>query len=123
MPSAPATTTSSASASLPRTLRNGFIYGMDSRVAEAVADAAHGEDRVGPVRVRLDLLAQMPDVDVDRARVAEVGGPPQRLEQHAAAVDAARVRHQRPQQLELDVGELRPLAAHLDRAARHVDQQ
>ncbi len=78
----------------------------------------------GVARLRLELLAQVPDVDVDRARVAVVGALPERLEQHPAAEDAARLRRERAQELELDVGELHRLVPHdLDRPARHVDHE
>ena len=88
--------------------------GAGSPVAEAVADAAHGQDVLGRPRLGLELLAQMADVDVDRARIAVVGALPERLEQHPPAEDPARVRRERAQQLELDVRELHRLAAHLD---------
>ena len=48
---------------------------------------------------------------------------PQRLEQHAAAVDPAGVRDERAKQLELDVGELHRFPAHFDRPARDVDHE
>src|SRR5690349_12232143 len=63
----------------------------------------------------------MADVDVDGARLAVVSATPEGLEEHPPAVNAARVRGQRPQQLELDVGELDRFPAHLDRPARDVD--
>jgi hypothetical protein len=75
------------------------------------------------MRVGLDLLPEVAHVNVDRARVAELRGAPERLEQHPPAEDAARMRHQRAEKLELDVRELRPLPAHLDRPPRHVDEQ
>ena len=62
-------------------------------------------------------------MDVDRARLAVVRAAPERLEQHLARVDAARVRGERAQQLELDVRELHGRPAHLDRAPREVDAE
>src|SRR3712207_7573494 len=50
----------------------------------------HGEDQLGVARVLLELLAQVADVDVDRARVAVGGVAPDALEQHRAAEHAAR---------------------------------
>src|SRR5439155_6749665 len=97
--------------------------GMGSSIAEAVADAAHGEDVFGLARVTLELLAQVTDVDVDRPRLAIVGASPERLEQHPPAVDAAGVRRQRPQELELDVRELHRLVPDLDGSAAQVDPQ
>ena len=64
------------------------------RVPEAVADAAHGVDQLGLARVALELLAQMADVDVDRARLAVLGAAPERLEQHLARVDAPGMRRE-----------------------------
>src|SRR5581483_3139222 len=94
-----------------------------SRVAKAVADAAYGEDVLGVRGVGLELLAQMPDVDVDRPRVAEVGAAPERLEQHPPAADATWQRGERAEQLELDEGQLDRLAVALDDATRHVDEE
>ncbi len=56
---------------------------------EAVADAAHGEEELGLLRVALDLLAQVADVDVDGARVAVLGVAPDVLEQRLAGEHAA----------------------------------
>src|ERR1700730_18783887 len=100
--SAHATTTSSASARRPPTVRSGFT----SRFPEPVADAANGENELGVRGIGLELLAQVAHVDVDRARVAKVRAAPQCLEQHPPAVDAPGMRHQRPQDLELDVRQL-----------------
>src|SRR4051794_31357082 len=74
------------------------------RVAEAVADPAHGEEVLRLLGVALDLLAQVADVDVDRARVAVRAVAPDASEQHVARPDAARVRRERGEDLELDVG-------------------
>src|SRR5947208_14974944 len=96
---------------------------MDSSVAEPVADAANREDVFGLARVALELLAQVADVDVDRARFAVVRTAPERLQQHPAAVDTARMCGQGPQQLELDVGQLHGLLPDLDGAPSHVDPE
>ena len=82
-PSAPATTRRSARLERAADARAEPAH----RLPEAVADAAHGEDQLGLARVALELLAQVADVDVDRARLAVVGVAPERLEQHPAAVD------------------------------------
>src|SRR5918994_1679842 len=73
-------------------------------VAEAVADAADREDEVGLLGVALDLLAQVADVDVDRARVAVGGVAPDPREQHVAREDPAGAAGQRVGDLELDEG-------------------
>src|SRR5215217_8078745 len=70
-------------------------------VAEAVADAAHGEDVLGLLGVGLELLAQVADVDVDRARVAVGGVAPEPREEHVAREHAAGTRGERAQDLEL----------------------
>src|SRR4051794_7556662 len=90
-------------------------------VPEVVADPAHGEDQLGLLRVLLDLLAQVADVNVDRARIAVGGVAPQALEQHRAAEHAARGARQDREDLELDIGELDLGAAHLDLALAEVD--
>ena len=51
---------------------------------EAIAHAPDGVDVDGSVRVRFDLLAQRPNVDVQRALVAVEVRPPDRVEQVAA---------------------------------------
>ena len=91
---------------------------------EAVARAADRQDQLGVARIPLDLLAQVADVHVDRARLAVVGA------RHAAARGARDARTRRPdsdasthEHLELDERELDRLAANLDRAARDVDPQ
>ena len=46
---------------------SGYAASDRARVGEAVADARHRKDVVGPRRLRLDLPSQVPDVDVDDA--------------------------------------------------------
>src|SRR5215213_2722108 len=95
-------------------------FGTPSAVLEAVAHAAHGEDQLGLRRVALQLLTQMPDVHVDRARVAVSGVPPDALQQAAAAEHPSRRPRQRRQDLELHVRELDVLAADRDAPALEV---
>src|SRR5262249_18358627 len=116
------TTTSSASASRPPTVRKGFRFPLRS-VSEAVPHAPDREDELRSARIALELLAQVAHVDVDRPRVAELGAAPERLEQHPAAVDAPRVARKPPEQLELDVGELHLPAFDLDRPSREIDAE
>ena len=61
-------------------------------------------------RVALELLPQMPYVDVDRARIAVIGAS-QSSRAASAAVDAPWMRDEHPQQLELDVRQPDLLAA------------
>src|SRR3954470_12841743 len=70
-------------------------------VAEAVADAAHREDVLRLLGVRLELLAQVADVDVDGARVAIGRVAPHAREEHVAREHAPRARGERAQDLEL----------------------
>ena len=71
----------------------------------------------------LELLAQVADVHVDRARVAVGGVAPDALEQHRAAEHAAGVARERGQDLELHVGEPHGLVARGHLAALEVDHQ
>ena len=61
---------------------------MPHPVAEAIADAAHGQDLLRLARLVLDLLAQVTHVHVDRPRLAVVGAARSALEQLPARVDA-----------------------------------
>ena len=61
-------------------------------------------------------------MDVDRPRLAVVRAAPERLEQPLARVDDPGLRGERPQELELDVGELDRAPVDLDRAPREVDR-
>ena len=90
-----------------RAQRTASVGSSRVAVAEAVADAAHGEDVLGLLGVALELLAQVADVDVDRARVAVGGVAPDAREQHLAGEDAARAAGaSAPEDLELDEGGL-----------------
>src|SRR5829696_9847408 len=88
---------------------------------EPVAHAAHREDVARFPRIGLNLLPQVPDVDVDRPRVAVVRAAPEPLEKHLAAEDVARLSSKRPEQLELEVGELHRLPLDIDRTPAEVD--
>src|SRR5690606_3584809 len=68
----------------PRALR--FDAGARSRVAEAIAHAAHGLDRVAR---RAELLAQALDVRVDGARLDARRVAPDPLEERVAALHPA----------------------------------
>src|SRR5258705_14021379 len=89
--------------------------GLPSVVAESVAHPAHGEDVLRLLGVTLELLAQVPDVDVDRPRVAEGGVAPHALEQHVAREDPPGCARQRAEDLELHVGGLDVRLAHAHR--------
>src|SRR3954452_22271250 len=92
-------------------------------VAEAVADAAHREDVLGLLGVRLELLAQVADVDVDRAGVAVGRVAPHSRQQHVAREDAPGARRERAEDLELDERGGDDLAAEADRALGGLDAQ
>src|SRR6478672_13333658 len=84
---------------------------------EAVADAAHREEELGLLGVALQLLPQVPDVDVDGARVAVLGVPPDVLQQGLAGEHAAGRAGEGAEDLELDVGDPDLLAEQGDHAA------
>src|SRR4051812_3773565 len=85
-------------------------------VAEAVSDAAHREQVLRLLRIGLDLLPQMADVDVDGARVAVGGVAPDAREQHVAGEHPAGRARQRGEDLELHVGGRDDLAVARDGA-------
>ena len=78
-------------------------------VAEAVARAAHRQDQLGLLGVPLDLLAQVPDMDVDRAWLAVVGAPADPLQQLPPAEDDPGIGGEEREQLELDERQLHGL--------------
>src|SRR5262249_24174602 len=92
-------------------------------VPEAVSDAADREQVLRVLWVVLELLAQVADVDVDRARVAVGGVCPDPVEQHVAREDPPGGAGQGRQDLELDKGQLGLVASHLDRALQEVETQ
>src|SRR4051794_870751 len=92
-------------------------------VAEAVADPAHGEDELRLLGIGLELLAQVPDVHVDRARVAIGRVAPHAREQHVAREHPAGAARHRAEDLELDERGLDELAAQLHRALGRIDPQ
>src|SRR5437763_14819819 len=73
-----------------------------SLVAEPVPHAADREDQLGLLGVGFDLLAEVADVDVDRARVAVVRAAPYALQQHLPGEDPTRAARERVEDLELD---------------------
>src|SRR2546423_9939511 len=89
------------------------------RGADLVANAPHGHDRRGLA----ELAAQLPHVDVHRARVTGERIAPDALEQLVAGEDEAAVVEQLPEEVELLRRELDLLVAHLDLAAARVDHQ
>src|SRR4051794_30479482 len=92
-------------------------------VPEAVSDAAHGEEVFRGSRSPLELLAEMADVDVHGPRISVGGVAPDLLEQHLARLHPPRRSRQRGEDLELDVGELGPLAPDRHHAPLEVDLQ
>ena len=69
----------------PHAQAAGALQRRADHATEAVPDAAHGPDQQRRRRIALELLAQVPDVHVDRALLAVVGRVPDALEQGAAA--------------------------------------
>jgi len=71
---------------------------------QSVAGPPDGEDVARLVGLGLELLAQVPDVYVDGARVAVGGVAPDRAQQLLAVEQPARVDRERVEQLELREG-------------------
>src|SRR4051794_27488633 len=69
------------------------------RVPEAVSHTADGEDVLRFLRIGLELLAEMADVDVDGAWVAVRGVAPHARQQHVARVDPPWIGGQRGEDL------------------------
>src|SRR3712207_222836 len=94
----------------------------DLFLAENIPDAPRGVDELGVPGVALDLLAEVADVDVYCALVAELVAPhpPQK---RAAREHPAGARGEGHEELELGVGQVDLLAAHGDPAAGEVDPQ
>src|SRR5215210_8216976 len=89
------------------------------RGADLVAHAPDGHDG----RRVAELAAQLPHVDVDRARVACEGIAPDALEQLVASEHEPAVVEQLPEQVELLRRQLDLLAGDPDLAAAGVDLQ
>src|SRR5579862_4914220 len=69
-------------------------------LGNAIAGSTDGDDQARFLGGRLELLAQMADVNVDRARVAIRGVAPDRAQQLLAVEQAAGLAHQAREQLE-----------------------
>src|SRR5579862_792493 len=72
-----------------------------SRSSEPVSGASNGQDVARLFGLGLELLTQVANVDVDRARVAIRAVAPDRAQQLLAVEQPAGIRHQRIEQLEL----------------------
>src|SRR5918998_4385187 len=94
----------------------------DPFLAEDIPDTPRGVDELGVAGVALDLLAEVADVDVHRALVAELVAP-HPPEQRAARENPARARGEGHEELELGVGEIHLLAPYGDPAAGEVDAE
>src|SRR5215218_6283504 len=91
-------------------------------LAENISDTPRGVDELGVSRVALYLLAEVADVDVHRAFVAELVAP-HPAQESAAREHPAGAGGQRHQELELRVGEVHLLAVGRHPAARQVDPE
>jgi len=69
------------------------------RRAQALADAGFGDDELRPLRIALDLLAQLADIDALVLRIGEV--VPELVEQEFMRQHSVRLPHQEPQQIVL----------------------
>src|SRR3954447_24974845 len=94
-----------------------------SALLEAVPHAAFGKDHLRVRRIRLQLLAEVTDVDVDGAVVAVLRVAEHVLEQFGAGEHAAGLAREREQDLELEERELDRVAVQLDGALGRIDAQ
>src|SRR4051812_22844492 len=94
----------------------------NSLIAEAIADATHREEVLRGARIPLELLPQMPDVDVDGARVPVRGVAPDVLQEDLPCQDATRGARERGEDLELHVGQPDRLIPHRDETPLEVDR-
>src|SRR5215208_4741371 len=85
-----------------------------SLLLEAVPHAAFGQDHLRVRRILLQLLAQVADVNVDRALVPVLRVAEHVLEQLRAREDTTRLPRKREQDLELEERELDGLTVALD---------
>ncbi len=93
-----------------------------SVLGEAIADPPHREDQLGVLRIALDLLAQVGDVDVAGPDVSAELGLPELLHDLLAREDLARVLGEQPQHLELRAGQVDRLPSDGDQVACQVDR-
>src|SRR5215218_8568385 len=91
-------------------------------LAENISDTPRGVDEFGVSGVALYLLAEVADVDVYRAFVAELVAP-HPAQERAAREHPTRAGGQGHQQLELGVGEIHLLTVGRDPATRQVDPE
>src|SRR5207253_1576860 len=92
------------------------------RTSQAVPGATHGEDVPRLLGLWFELLAQVADVDVDRARVPICAVAPDRPEQLLAVEQPAGIGHQRVEQLELGERESHGAAVDHHLALRAIER-
>src|SRR5215203_1417845 len=103
----------------------GFRSGLfpeDLFLAENISDTPRGVDELGVPGIALYLLAEVADVDVHRAFVAELVAP-HPAQERAAREHPAGAGGQGHQELELGVGEVHLLTVGRHPAARQVDPE
>ena len=88
-----------------------------------VAEAADGADEPGLGGVVAQLAPQVADVDVDQVLVADPLGPPDGVDELAAAERHPRSLRQRGQQVELGAGQRHRLTVDPDVPSDRVDGQ
>src|SRR5215210_3489580 len=96
--------------------------GLDRSLAENISDTPRGVDEFGVSGVALYLLAEVADMDVHRAFVAELVAP-HPAQKRAAREHPAGARGQGHQELELGVGEVDLFTVGRHPAARQVDPE
>src|SRR5215216_4927122 len=115
--------TASRLRTLPRIKARSLPRARHSSFAEAVADAAHREQVLRGARIALQLLAEVTNVDVDGAGIPVGRVAPDLLQQHLARLHPPGRAREGGQDLELDIGQLHPLAPGRHHAPLEVDLQ
>src|SRR5574344_2841652 len=122
-----ATATSRKKPSSRRRLRRmanlSTVVGASCRLAQAVAEAAMGEDRIGLGIDLVQLGAQRLDVGIHGALQALFGVAPDPFHQLLTGVDMTRLLQQGLEQQVLVAGQREWLAMKLDAGARHIQTQ
>src|SRR5215472_594264 len=88
-------------------------------VADAIPKAADGLDDIAGLS---EFFAQAADVRVHSASIDHAFVAPDLVEQFVSVLYAAPTLHQRPQQLELETGEMDPFRADANFMARRIDR-
>src|SRR5580700_3160224 len=104
----------------PRRLLCASLF-ASARIIETIADAQFSQQNLGPIRVGLDLLAQLADENSQVLRIIDVSLPPNILEQVLMGNDLAGMLRQNLKQAIFLGRQIEALAVKLHRAGREID--